>query len=148
MAGHQTSMFVAVVVGRLNLRRCRISVFGRWLASLGTGFVADRLSIGRVCFVVVSQPKLGHISAITWPSRNHLVVVSRGCHSADLRYEWPFLCHLRLAADRPSVRPAPFGWLSKPSSLGCFRCISGHRLPQPLYTAVPNTLQDEVVTKT
>ena len=95
MAGHQTSMFVAVVVGRLNLRRYRISLFSRWLASLGTGFVADRLSIGRVCFVVVSQPKLGHISAITWPclgllsaaarpSHGHLFGVSRSHPSAAL----------------------------------------------------------------
>ena len=72
-----------------------ISVFSRWLASLGTGFVADRLSIGRVCFVVVSQPKLGHISAITWPclgllsaaarpSHGHLFGVSRSHPSAAL----------------------------------------------------------------
>ena len=72
-----------------------ISVFSRWLASLGTGFVADRLSIGRVRFVVVSQPKLGHISAITWPclgllsaaarpSHGHLFGVSRSHPSAAL----------------------------------------------------------------
>ena len=80
MAGHRTSMFVAVVVGQLNLRHCRISVFGRWLASLGTGFVADRLSIGRVRFVVVSQPKLGHISAITWLCLELLSAAARPSH--------------------------------------------------------------------
>ena len=80
MAGHRTSKFVAVVVGRLNLRRCRISVFGRWLASLGNGFVAERLSIGHVRFVVVSQPKLGHISAITWPCLDLLSAAARPSH--------------------------------------------------------------------
>ena len=81
MAGHRTSKFVAVVVGRLNLRRCRISVFGRWLASLGNGFVAERLSIGHVRFVVVSQPKLRHISAITWPCLDLLLAAARPSHS-------------------------------------------------------------------
>ena len=80
MAGHQTSMFVAVVVGQLNVRRYRISLFGRWLASLGTGFVADRLSIGRVHFMVVSQPKLSHISTITWPCLGLLSAAARPCH--------------------------------------------------------------------
>ena len=80
MAGHQTSMFVAVMVVRLNLRRCRISLFDRWLASLGNGFVAERLSIGHVRFVVVSQPKLGHISAITWPCLDLLSAAARPSH--------------------------------------------------------------------
>ena len=78
--------------------------------SLGRPSSDARLSLGRVSVII--RPSRDRVSAITWPSRNHLVVVSRGCHSADLRYEWPFLCHLRLAADRPSVRPAPFGRLS------------------------------------
>ena len=111
----------------------------------------SRPSLGRVS--VITRPSRGRVFAITWPSRNHLVVVSRNRLAAVTRLTYVTsgrfcVVFIRLLANHLSDQPHLVGCLSRALSVAFEASLDTDCLCLSLYPAVPNTLQDEVVTKT
>ena len=119
--------------------------------TLDSHLVVSRPSLGRVS--VITRPSRGRVLAITWPSRNHLVVVSRNRLAAVTRLTYVTsgrfcVVFIRLLANHLSDQPHLVGCLSRALSVAFEASLDTDCLCLSLYPAVPNTLQDEVVTKT
>ena len=135
-------------------------------SSLSTALV--RLSLCRVradcpsvrCSVA-SRPSLGRLSgpfaAMSWPYCNHLAAVSRSRLTVFTRLTCVksgcfCVVFARLLGDHLSDHPRLVGCLGRALSAAFEASLDGgcfySRLSLSLYPVVPNTLQDEEVTKT
>ena len=105
----------------------------------------------------MSRPSFGHLAVVSQPSLGRLAIISQSCLATVTRltcFRSGRFCviFVWLLADHLSDQPRLVGCLDRALSVAFEESLGAEcfysQLSLSLYPVVPNTLQDEVVTKT